>query len=221
MLIKTRCFGEIDLSEDKILTFDNGLLGFEDYKRYTILFNNEDGKEQTISWLQSVDEETLAIPVINPLLIKEDYDPVVDDELLQPLGELNDDNLLVQFTQGIPDGIWCIIGVGQIPDRGLHGTEAVTGAVADGRNLRIKIGFHTMVQQHFQRRHADHPGIDSSDAQQAVQKCGSFTNYTIGSAELRKILSAFHQFHQRTDTTTVVGQGNISTAQHAGVAAFV
>ena len=102
MLIKTRCFGEIDLSEDKILTFDNGLLGFEDYKRYTILFNNEDGKEQTISWLQSVDEETLAIPVINPLLIKEDYDPVVDDELLQPLGELNDDNLLVLLTMTIP-----------------------------------------------------------------------------------------------------------------------
>ena len=102
MLIKTRCFGEIDLSEDKILTFDNGLLGFEDYKRYTILFNNEDGREQTISWLQSVEEETLAIPVINPLLVKEDYDPTVEDELLKSLGELNDDNLLVLLTMTIP-----------------------------------------------------------------------------------------------------------------------
>ena len=102
MLIKTRCFGEIDLSEDKILTFDNGLLGFEDYKRYTILFNNEDGREQTISWLQSVEEETLAIPVINPLLVKEDYDPTVEDELLKSLGELNDDNLLLLLTMTIP-----------------------------------------------------------------------------------------------------------------------
>ena len=102
MLIKTRCFGEIDLTEDKILTFDNGILGFEDYKRYTILFNNEDGKEQSISWLQSVDEETLAIPVINPLLVKEDYDPTVEDELLKSLGELNDDNLLVLLTMTIP-----------------------------------------------------------------------------------------------------------------------
>ena len=105
MLIKTRCFGEIDLAEDKIITFDNGILGFEDYKRYTILFNNEDGKEQTISWLQSVDEETLAIPVINPLLVKEDYDPTVEDEWLQSLGELNDENLLVLLTMTIPADI--------------------------------------------------------------------------------------------------------------------
>ena len=102
MLIKTRCFGEIDLAEDKILTFDNGILGFEDYKRYTILFNNEDGKEQTISWLQCVDEETLAIPVINPLLVKEDYKPVVEDELLKPLGELTDENILVLLPMTIP-----------------------------------------------------------------------------------------------------------------------
>ena len=98
MLVKTRCFGEIDLAEDKILTFENGILGFEDYKRYTILFNNEDGKEQTISWLQCVDEELLAIPVINPLFIKE-------DELLQPLGELKDENLLVLLTMTIPSDL--------------------------------------------------------------------------------------------------------------------
>lgn len=105
MLVKTRHFGEIDLTEDKILTFENGILGFEDYKKYTILFNNEDGKGETISWLQSLDEETLAIPVINPLLVKEDYDPVVEDEWLESLGQLNDDNILVLLSMTIPSNL--------------------------------------------------------------------------------------------------------------------
>ena len=105
MLVKTRYFGEIDLTEDKILTFDNGILGFEDYKKYTLLFNNEDGKGTTISWLQSLDEEGLAIPVINPLLVKEDYDPIVEDEWLVALGELNDDNILVLLSMTIPSDL--------------------------------------------------------------------------------------------------------------------
>ncbi len=102
MLVKTRYFGEIDLAEDKVLTFDNGILGFEDYKKYTILFDNTDGNQATISWLQSLDEETLAIPVINPLLVKEDYNPTVEDELLKGLGELTEENTLVLLTMTIP-----------------------------------------------------------------------------------------------------------------------
>ena len=105
MFVKTRYFGEIDLTEDKILTFDNGILGFEDYKKYTLLFNNEDGKGTTISWLQSLDEEGLAIPVINPLLVKEDYDPIVEDEWLVALGELDDDNILVLLSMTIPSDL--------------------------------------------------------------------------------------------------------------------
>ena len=105
MLVKTRCFGEINLSEDKIITFDNGIMGFEEYKKYTILFDNTDEKESTISWLQSLEEESFAIPVINPLLVKEDYDPIVEDELLKPLGELNDENLLVLLSMTIPSNL--------------------------------------------------------------------------------------------------------------------
>ena len=32
MLAKTRFFGEVDIEEEKILTFDNGIMGFEDMK---------------------------------------------------------------------------------------------------------------------------------------------------------------------------------------------
>lgn len=105
MRFMTKHFGEIDLEEDKIITFDNGIMGFEDIKRYTILFDIEAGEKPVISWLQSIDEPGLAIPVINPLLVKEDYNPTVEDELLTPLGEINDENLLVLLSLTVPSDL--------------------------------------------------------------------------------------------------------------------
>lgn len=39
MLIQTKYFGEIDLTEDKIITLERGLFGFEEFKKYTILYD--------------------------------------------------------------------------------------------------------------------------------------------------------------------------------------
>lgn len=105
MLVKTRYFGEIDLTEDKIITFENGIMGFEDYKRYTILYDNEKDSSSVISWFQSLDEEKFALPVINPLVAKEDYNPTVEDNWLQELGELNEDNLVILLVMTIPSDI--------------------------------------------------------------------------------------------------------------------
>ena len=33
MLVKTKFFGEVDLPEEKIITFERGLIGLADYKR--------------------------------------------------------------------------------------------------------------------------------------------------------------------------------------------
>ncbi|MFU0828746.1 MAG: Flagellar assembly factor FliW [Lachnoclostridium sp.] len=105
MLVKTKYFGEIDLTEDKIITFDQGIMGFEDLKRYTILYDSEGGKRPNISWLQCVDEQALALPVINPFLVKEDYNPVVEDELLKSIGEINEENLVILLALTVPTDI--------------------------------------------------------------------------------------------------------------------
>ena len=105
MLIKTKHFGEIELSEDKVICFENGILGFEDYTKYTLLYDNDDDERPDISWLQSLDEPTLAIPVVSPFLIKQDYNPEVDDELLKPLGEVTDENVVVLISVTVPADI--------------------------------------------------------------------------------------------------------------------
>lgn len=102
MKIKTRYFGEIELDETKIITFESGLFGFEEYTRFALLFNSDSEDRPAISWLQSVDEQTLALPVMIPTLVMSDYNPVVEDGVLQTLGEWSEENISVLVTVTVP-----------------------------------------------------------------------------------------------------------------------
>ena len=104
MKVQTKFFGEIDLPEEKIIHLDRGLIGLEQYKKYTILYD-EEKEDANISWFQSCDEPTLALPVIKPWLVKEEYNPTVEDELLRSIGELTEDNLVILLTMTVPEDI--------------------------------------------------------------------------------------------------------------------
>ena len=81
MKIETKIFGEIEISEDKIVTFQDGIIGFPEMKRFALLHDEERGAGAGIRFLQSLDEPGFAMPVMDPLAVKPDYDPEVDDEL--------------------------------------------------------------------------------------------------------------------------------------------
>ena len=102
MKINTRIFGEIDIEESKILTFDKGIIGFPDLRLFTLIHDEEVGANAGIRYLQSMDEPGFAMPVMDPLIVKPDYDPEVNDELLSGLGELNQENILVLVTVSVP-----------------------------------------------------------------------------------------------------------------------
>ena len=38
MKINTRLFGEIEISDERIITFTSGIMGFEEYSKYTLIF---------------------------------------------------------------------------------------------------------------------------------------------------------------------------------------
>jgi len=100
MVIQTKVFGKIEIDDGKILNFHAGIVGFPDLKRFTLLYDAE--KSGGIKWLQSLDEPAFAMPVMDPLFVKESYNPVVEDELLKPLGELNPDETLILVTVTVP-----------------------------------------------------------------------------------------------------------------------
>ena len=105
MIIETKAFGQVEITDDKIITFPGGIIGFPDMKRFTLLHDEEKGVSAGIRWLQSLEEPGFAMTVIDPLMVKEDYNPEIDDELLTGIGEVTSDNLLVLVTVRVPSDL--------------------------------------------------------------------------------------------------------------------
>lgn len=102
MKVLTKFFGEVELDDEKILEFPNGIIGFEDFKKYAIMYDEDDKSDTRISWLQSLDEPALALPVIDPLAITDEYIPMIEDELLEPLDNPSDEDLLFLLALTVP-----------------------------------------------------------------------------------------------------------------------
>lgn len=99
MKAKTRLFGEIDIDDDKIITLEGGMIGFPFLQKFTLIYDEENEKKtSSIMWLQSMDEQEVAFPVVHPNEVKPDYNPTVNDEMLAPLGEIGEENVYVLVT---------------------------------------------------------------------------------------------------------------------------
>lgn len=101
MVLETKLFGKVDIDEKKKLHFENGLIGFPNLKNF-FLIRDEEKANSIISWMQSVEEAAMALPVMDPLKVLESYNPMIEDELLKPLGELTEDNLMALVTVTVP-----------------------------------------------------------------------------------------------------------------------
>lgn len=70
MKVNTSRFGELDVNPTDIVAFPEGLLGFENLKKYFVV---DPGDSTLILWLQSVEDEKVAFPIIEPKIFKPDY----------------------------------------------------------------------------------------------------------------------------------------------------
>lgn len=82
MQVRTTRFGTLDISEDRVIVFPKGLLGFPRCTRYCLLEPNDDA---CFFWLQSLDEPSLAFVVTDPGLFVSDYNVPVRPEQMQDL----------------------------------------------------------------------------------------------------------------------------------------
>ncbi len=105
MKVNTRLFGEVEVEDEKIVTLEQGIVGFPDLKKFTLIYDAEKEGGSNIMWFQSLDEPQFALPVVQPELLMTDYNPHVEDELLEPLGELTEENLYVLVTVKVPANI--------------------------------------------------------------------------------------------------------------------
>ncbi len=100
--VQTRLFGKIRVGDDKIVTLPQGIIGFPDLKKFTLIFDKDKEDSGTIKWFQSLDEPQFALPVMSPFEVVPDYNPTVNGELLSPLGDFTDDNTYMLVTVKVP-----------------------------------------------------------------------------------------------------------------------
>lgn len=92
MIIDTKFSGQIEINDEDIIYFEDGLLGFEDVKKYVVTNLDEDTPFRS---LQSIEKSEVAFIVINPWDIFLDYEIDIDDNELLPLGEVDIKNFML------------------------------------------------------------------------------------------------------------------------------
>lgn len=105
MVAETKYFGTIDIEDEKIIKFPMGIIGFEELKNFALIYDVEREEKSKISWLQSMEEPLMVMPVINPIDIKEEYNPVIEDELIKTIGNPSDDDIIILVTMSIPSDL--------------------------------------------------------------------------------------------------------------------
>lgn len=70
MVIHTSRFGAVSLTSEDVIQFPEGLLGFNELRRFVLL---DDPSDEIFAWLQSCEEPGIAFPLLEPELFTTGY----------------------------------------------------------------------------------------------------------------------------------------------------
>ena len=90
--IKTRDFGELEVDENNIIFFENGLPGFENYKKFVIIPLAEDSPFIII---QSLDDSDAAFTAVEPGNFIKNYSFEISDKVEEELKISSIEDLMV------------------------------------------------------------------------------------------------------------------------------
>jgi len=97
MKITTNQFGEIEFTEDKVISFNNGLFGFEYLTKYLFVTPND----HIFYWLNSIDYPEIAFPVFGIRVIDDKY-PQEEGHEAFGIVTLNNDPLKITLNLKAP-----------------------------------------------------------------------------------------------------------------------
>ncbi len=127
--IDSRRFGTIEVDEESLFDFPEGLLGLEDSTRSLVLVEQAD---TPYLWLHSATDPEVAFVVTDPWLFWPDYDIVIPDDVEEELGLTGPEDV----------GVMVLVSVRPAPDGGtptvttnLLGPLVVNSSTRRGRQL--------------------------------------------------------------------------------------
>ena len=83
VLVRSERLGDLEVDDDKVLTFPEGLVGFPGDTRFVMV---EIADDEAYRWLQSVDDPGLSFLTVIPWHFFPDYEPEIDRATQQELG---------------------------------------------------------------------------------------------------------------------------------------
>ncbi len=95
-------FGRISVEPDRIISFPEGLPGFERLREFVLLYPEE---TRPLFWLQSVEEGGIALPLIQTFEIIADYSIDIYEGELQTLQTNTPEDLMVMSVVVIPQDV--------------------------------------------------------------------------------------------------------------------
>lgn len=102
MLIHTKDYDFVEVREEDILDFPDGVYAFEDRKQFVVLDTNSSAG---IMQLQCSQAQTPRFFILDPFLFVEDYAPVVSEETLAKLKAKSQQDLTFFVIAVIPDNV--------------------------------------------------------------------------------------------------------------------
>jgi flagellar assembly factor FliW len=96
--INSKPFGEIEVEEKQIIEFPDGILGFDDIKKFAIL----EEEDSPFVWLQACNEPDLAFVVIQPIYFMKEYQLMISSNELEAVKAKSADELIVFAIVTIP-----------------------------------------------------------------------------------------------------------------------
>ena len=97
--IDTLRFGKVEIEDERIFEFALPVIGFNNLKKFVILDLN---KDSFFKWLQSVEDPSLAFPIISIFSMNVDYTVDLPDNVVEALKITNIESVLVMNIASIP-----------------------------------------------------------------------------------------------------------------------
>jgi flagellar assembly factor FliW len=85
MVIETKYFGELEVDDQELILFPNGIYAFDDKHRYVLLYD-EDDRDNPFMYLQCADSPDPCFIVVDPRSIHNDYHPSLSGEVSASIG---------------------------------------------------------------------------------------------------------------------------------------
>ncbi|MCA9191039.1 MAG: flagellar assembly protein FliW [Planctomycetales bacterium] len=92
MLVHTTRFGNLEVKQDDVIIFPQGLIGFEANRHWLIV---ADPENSDVAWLQAVAQAQVALPLVSPRKYAPDYRLSLPQRQLSPLKVRSTDKIFV------------------------------------------------------------------------------------------------------------------------------